>query len=69
MVSGIPDPLSWLPDSKADDSRIFHKKKFPRFRNTDLTLRGINRGTQRQFSEHIAVRKTIWDLEFSEHLL
>ena len=28
----------------------------------------IFRGTQRQFSE-IYVRKTIWDLEFSEHLL
>ena len=27
------------------------------------------RGTQRQRQRKISVRKTIWDLEFSEHLL
>ena len=27
------------------------------------------RGTQRQSQRKISVRKTIWDLEFSEHLL
>ena len=32
-----------------------------------LWLRLNNRGTQRQFS--VSVRKTMWNLEFSEHLL
>ena len=36
-----------------------------------VVLEGVVRGTQRQFSENICSEddKTIWDLEFSEHLL
>ena len=34
IVSGIPDSLSWITDSKAQDSG-FHRQKFPGFRNAD----------------------------------
>ena len=34
IVSGIPDSLNCILDSKALDSG-FHKQKFPRFRNPD----------------------------------
>ena len=33
--STIPDSLSYIPDSKAQDS-TFHKKKFPGVRNPDF---------------------------------
>ena len=32
IVSGIPDSLSCIPDSKAQESGL-HKQNFPRFRN------------------------------------
>ena len=34
IVSAIPDPLNWIPDSEAQES-IFHKQKFLWFRNPD----------------------------------
>ena len=34
IVSGIPESLSCIPDSKTHDSG-FHEQKFPRFRNLD----------------------------------
>ena len=38
IAGGIPDSLSCIPDSRAQDFG-FHKQKFPRFRNSDsLTL-------------------------------
>ena len=35
IVRGIPDSLSCIPDSKAQDSK-FYKQKFPGFRNHSL---------------------------------
>ena len=43
-----------------------NKKNYPNFSISKVQRN--HRGTQRQFSE-ISVRKTIWDLELSEHLL
>ena len=41
IVSGIPDSLSCIPESKAQDF-VFHKQTFPRFRNRDsLTWSGL----------------------------
>ena len=37
-------------------------------KGSSLGKRAEDRGTQRQFLDN-SVRKTIWDLEFSEHLL
>ena len=37
IISGIPDSLSCVPDSKALDSK-FNKNKFPRFRIPQATL-------------------------------
>ena len=34
VASGIPDSLSCIPDSKAQDL-WFHEQKFPEFRNLD----------------------------------
>ena len=34
IVSGIPETLSCIPDSKTQDSG-FHKQKFPGFRNPE----------------------------------
>jgi len=39
IVSGIPDSLSCIPDSKAQDSGI-HKWKFLAFRHLDSLTRG-----------------------------
>ena len=36
---GIPDSLSWIPNSKAQDSR-FYKEKIPGFRNLDCLTWG-----------------------------
>ena len=38
IVSGIPDSLSCIPDSKAQDSG-FHKQKFLEFRNPDFRFK------------------------------
>ena len=38
-VSGIPDSLSCISDSKAQDSR-FHKQNFPEFRKLDSRTLG-----------------------------
>ena len=34
IVSGIPDSISCIPDSTAQDSK-FHLQKFPRFQNSN----------------------------------
>ena len=39
IVSGIPDSLSCIPDSKTQDS-TFHKQKFLGFRNPDSFIWG-----------------------------
>ena len=47
IISGIPDSLSCIPDSKAQYSG-FHKQKFPRFRNPDSLTCGENQPYQLQ---------------------
>ena len=37
--SGIPDSLSWIPDSKIQDSEYHNKKKIPGFRIRQATIR------------------------------
>ena len=41
IVSGIPDPLNCIPDSKVQDSR-FHEQKFNGFRNPGSPLHGAS---------------------------
>ena len=47
IVSGIPDCLSCIPDSKAQGS-LFHKQKFPGVRNADSLARGDTKTCQLQ---------------------
>ena len=47
IVSGIPDCLSCIPDSKAQGS-LFHKQKFPGVRNADSLTRGDTKTCQLQ---------------------
>ena len=47
IVSGIPDFLSSIPDSKAQGS-LFHKQKFPGVRNADSLARGDTKTCQLQ---------------------
>ena len=45
IVSGIPDSLSCIPDSKAQDSG-FHKPRFPGIRNQDSITWGDSRSRE-----------------------
>ena len=43
IVNRIPDSLSCVPDSKAQDSRL-HKQNFPGFQNLDSLMWGGDEG-------------------------
>ena len=57
FLNGYPEPFKRIPYLFKNGKTFFK----------DRVL--VIRGTQCQFSKNICSRKTIWDLEFSEHLL